>query len=159
MTEDHPMHSSSTAIGAEQVSRMLRLGIRGRPRPIDSLLDRLAADDGAAWLGQVLSDESMACLASLPSPDEDHDVTLEQLTAIKEACKSTVLRTKAREGSLRAIVGYFFSVAGALALFRMNISSRGIDELEPILIDLASVTPPDWSALFERAWSATSPTE
>lgn len=153
------MRSSSTAIGAEQASRMLRLGIHGPPRPIDRLLDRLAADDGAAWLSEALSDESTARLASLPSVGEEHDVTLEQLTAVKEACKSTALRTHAPDVSLRAMVGYFFSVAGALALFRTNISSRGNDELEPILIDLASVTPPDWSALFERAWSAISPTE
>ncbi len=159
MKKDHPTCSPSTALDTDQASRMLRLGIHGPPRPINKLLDRLASDDGEAWLSKILSDDSMACLASLPSAVESNDVTLEALTAVKEACKSTAIRMNTPGASLQAMVGYFFSVTAALALFRTNISSLGTEELKPILIDLASVAPPYWSALFERAWSAISPTE
>ena len=156
MTENHALRSSSAAIGPEQASRMLRVGLVGPERPVDKLLDRLAGEDGAAWLGDVLGDGSMAILSSPPDDGNDPAIALSQLVSLKEKCKSEALRRATPDASLRAMVGYFFSVAGALALYRVNISSRGEEDLRTILMDLASVAPPDWSAVFERALSAMS---
>ena len=156
MTQEHPIHRVSTAIGPEQASRMLRVGLAGPERPIDTLLDRLSDDDGAAWLRDVLSDGAMAILGAVVAARHDETVTVESLTALKEQCKSAVVRRRDPEASLRAMVGYFFAVAAAIDRFGTNISSRGADELAPMLMDLASVTPPDWSSVFERALSVVS---
>lgn len=135
---------------AETASRMLRLGIAGPPRPIDPLIDRLSRDDGSAWLGDALAGDSLSALAALvetPHPA----VSLDDLIAIKDASKAVATKAPTRDASLRIMVGYFFSIAAALALHDTNISSRTPDDLRPILIDLASVAPPAWSQLFERA--------
>ncbi len=156
MTQEHSIRRGLTAIGPEQASRMLRVGLAGPERPIDRLLDRLSDDDGAAWLRDVLSDGALAILDSVVAARRDRTVTVEALTTLKEQCKSAVVGRRDPEASLRAMVGYFFAIAAAIAVFGTIISSRGADELEPILTDLASVTPPDWSSVFERALSVVS---
>lgn len=137
---------------AETASRMLRMGIEGPPRPIDPLLDRLSKDDGAAWLDAAMAKESLSALAALVG-SRDCEASLEELIAIKDAGKAIAAKASSREASLQSMVGYFFSIAAALALHRENISSRTHEDLRPILIDLASVAPPAWSQLFERAIS------
>lgn len=137
---------------AETASRMLRMGIAGPPRPIDPLIDRLSRDDGAAWLDAALATESMSALA-LAVSEPDPGVPLDDLIAIKNAGKEIAAKASSREASLQSMVGYFFSIAGALATHGENISSRTYEDLRPILIDLAAVAPPAWSLLFERAIS------
>jgi hypothetical protein len=153
MTEDNAINSSSEPIAVEQASRMLRLGIHGPARPVDNLLDRLAEPDGATWLRGVLAMEGVAALATIPTPTGKESLVVGELTQIKESSKAAAIRGGSHVALLKAMVGYFFAIAGAFALFQTNISSRSSAELEPILIDLASVAPPDWSVVFERAWS------
>lgn len=153
MTADQSAKLTSDAIAVEQASRMLRLGLHGPARPVDKLLDRLGESDGENWLRNVLAMEEWSVLASVPNTNAQDAPVIEQLTKIKDAGKMTAVRGGSPETSLRAMVGYFFAIAGAFALFQTNISSRSATELEPILIDLASVAPPEWSGVFERAWS------
>lgn len=143
-------------VEADQASRLLRVGLRGPARPVDRLLDRLAEEDGAKWLHGVLSDGSLDLLASATVDRGGADITLDALKSLKEIGKTSAMRADTRDATLRAMVGYFFSVGTGLAMFRENISSRSAEELDPILMDLASVSPPEWSAMFEKAWGALS---
>jgi hypothetical protein len=52
---------------------------------------------------------------------------------------------------MQATIGYFFSIAAALAHYGEVITSRSGEELLPVLRDLAAITPPPWSGLFTRA--------
>jgi hypothetical protein len=141
-------------VETDQASRLLRVGLRGPSRPVDRLLDRLAEPDGKAWLAGVLSDGPLGLLASAVTQGDEAAITMDHLRSIKEIGKTSAIRADTRDATLRAMVGYFFSIGVALARFGTNISSRSAEELDSILMDLASVAPPDWSALFERAWSA-----
>jgi len=150
MNSDPRLTEPQVPVEPDQASRLLRVGLRGPARPVDRLLDRLAEPDGATWLDGVLSEGPLAVLVE-PAPS---DLTPDHLRALKEMGKTAAMRADTRDATLRAMVGYFFSIAAGLAQFGQNISSRSAEELDPILMDLAAVSPSGWSAIFERAWSA-----
>jgi len=156
MSADAKSSHPDGPVEADQASRLLRVGLRGPARPVDRLLDRLAEEDGAKWLRGVLSDDPLGLLASATADRAEAGITLDALKSLKQIGKTSAMRADTRDATLRAMVGYFFSVGTGLAMFRENISSRSAEELDPILMDLASVSPPEWSALFEKAWAALS---
>jgi len=156
MNRHETVKGPDTLIDAEHASRLLRVGLRGPSRPVDRLLDRMAEPDGAAWLARILADRSLAVLSAATDDETWKTLTPDDLVSLKEVKKTAAVRANSPEATLKALVGYFFSIALALAFFERNISSRGAEELSPALMDLASVTPPDWSSIFERAASVVS---
>ena len=141
---------------ATDASRLLRLGLHEPVRPIDSLLDRLSHPDGKEWLEKALQESA----ASLFGPPQhclaEGGVSLSQLHSIKQQSKQLLAERKDASSRLLATIGYFFSIASALAHYNEVITTRPSQELLPVLEDLAAVTPPVWSTMFHRAATALS---
>lgn len=143
-------------LSIEQASRLLRIGIHGPARPVDELLDRLAGTDGSAWLSDALATGPAAAFGPPDVTLARGNLTLEQLASIKQVSTRLVAQPASGTATLAAMAAYFFAVAAGLADFGTNLSSRPREDLEPILLDLASVTPDAWSDLFIRAAAALS---
>lgn len=152
----NPQEPDFGSLSQLDASRLLELGLTGPRRPVDALIDRLAALDGGRWLESTLDTVFVASLREAPQSLIDGDVTVEQLRDIKNKSKSLMKKGNDRDTRLGALVGYFFSIASALAHHHALICSRSREELDPILLDLAAVAPPSWSGLLGRAALAPS---
>ncbi len=134
-----------------RVAGLLRMGMVGRQRVVDRLLDRLSLADGNAWFGRMLAMMSEAegsiDLARIP----DGATTVEELEGEKRRAKRILASALAEDDRLRGTLLYFVAVAGALALHGARMSSQPDDVLEPVLLDLAEVGPPGWRHIFADA--------
>ncbi len=145
-----------SSVNPEQASRLLRLAISGSDRPVDDLLCRLAESDSAAWLAEALTAGPVGAFGSPPRVLCEGTLTLDQLLSIKKDSTALALKARDQAARLAAMASYFFAVAAGLAHFGRNISSRERGHLEPMLLDLAAVTPEVWSKLFVHAAAALS---
>jgi len=147
-----------TSPGAEEgrlapgpATRILQLGLDEPIRPIDHLLDRLSRPDGSDWLVGALARSP----ASMFGPSQhflaDGQASIDQLQSIKHRSKQLLAESKDLQSCLCATLGYFFSIAAALAHYQKVITSRSREEFLPVLEDLAAVAPEPWSAMFHRA--------
>lgn len=151
------MHQPHVAnLSDERVSQLLHLGLTESVRPIHDLVERLSSADGEKWLGSLLGDGAFGMSGSASAALLGGQATLEELRSVKEHCKQLVAKQGAAHGEveLRASVGYFFSLAAALAQFGEMITNRSRRDLLPILRDLAAVVPEPWPGLFRQAISA-----
>jgi hypothetical protein len=134
-----------------RVAGLLRMGMVGRQRVVDRLLDRLSLADGGAWFGRMLSmmgeAEGSIDLARIP----DGAATFEELDREKRRAKRILSSALAEDDRLRGTLLYFVAVAGALALHRRRMSSQPDEALEPVLLDLAEVGPEAWRHIFRDA--------
>ncbi len=120
-------------------------------RPIDILLERLSRADGAEWLESALQNGPASAFGSARTYLADGQASLEQLSFMKQQSKRLLADRQDSPSRLRATIGYFFSIASALAHYQEVITARSSQELRPVLDDLAAVTPPTWSAMFQLA--------
>lgn len=147
---------SFAEMAIHDASRMLRLGLSERQRPIDDLLDRIVTADGETWLADVLKTGPAGSFGSPTTYLLEGKATLDQLTAIKQTSKSLLNSEPNPAGRLTALASYFYAVAAALRHYRTNISSRSRDELNPVLQELAAVSPSPWADFLDEA--SSSPT-
>ena len=146
-----PRDSEFADLTELDASRLLQLGLSGPRRPVDGLVERLSQLDGHRWLESALS-RGPACTFEDPESALIHGgATLDQLKEMKEDCKSLMKQSRDQETRLIALAGYFLAIAAAMAHYENCICSREREELDPILLDLASVAPGDWSNLLSRA--------
>lgn len=138
-------HGFEGALGAPETARLLRLGMTEPTRPVDELIQRLRRPDGAAWLERSLAASPAARLGPARDVLIGSGLTLQQFIGIKEDSKRLLSEARDADSRLRAMLGYFFAVAAALVHTRQRICSKGRDELDPILLDLAEVSPEPWS--------------
>ena len=138
------------------VTRLLTLGLAGPARPVDELIDRLLQNDGHRWLSSALGSWPLAAHGSPRGQLCEGRATVDELRSIKNDSKDLLKRARDREDRLAGLLGYFFSVAAALAHHGELITSRPRAEVDPTLLELAEVTPGAWSKLLSRAAQARS---
>ena len=80
--------------------------------------------------------------------------SLGQFQLMKQKSKQLLAERHDTPSRLRATIGYFFSIAAALAHHREVITGRPREELLVVLEDLAAVAPPPWSTMFHQAASS-----
>ena len=159
MTLPQEPSSERSHLPSADVTRLLELGVEGAKRPVDELIDRLLQTDGHRWLARNLEIWPIAAFGSPQTLMCEGQATLDQLDAIKGESKDLLSRAHDRDARLAAVMGYFFAVAAALAHHGRLISSRPRRELDPILQELAEVTPKPWSQMLARATLAPDPAE
>ncbi len=139
------------AVEEARVAGLLRMGMVGRQRVVDRLLDRLSFVDGNAWFGRMLSmmgeAEGSIDLTRIP----EGETSFESLDAEKRRAKRILSSALAKDDRLRGTLLYFVAVAGALAQHRRRMSSQPDEVLEPVLLDLAEVVPANWRDIFADA--------
>jgi hypothetical protein len=131
----------------EVVSGLLHLGLRGTATPI---IERLRSKDGETWLlsslRQVLGSPGDAPERWLLDPETPSD----RLSELKDKAKG-VFRTAEKggdgEGSLRARLGYFLTIAANLAHHGVLDSGQPAENVRDALLDLAGALPPPWDDL------------
>jgi hypothetical protein len=132
-------------------SRLLKMAVSGPRRPIDDLIARLERSDGEAWL--------RAAFRSSPFVDERIDqgtltgggATVEQLVRLKERSKKLVTPGADEDTRLRGLLGYFVSIAAAVAQHGQFISAKSPDDVRAALTDLAGVIPGPVAEILARA--------
>ena len=138
------------------VTRLLNLGLGGLARPVDELIDRLLQHDGHRWLSAALRSWPLAAHGSPRRQLCEGRATVDELRSLKNESKDLLKRARDREDRIVGLLGYFFSVAAALAHHGELITSRPREEVDPILIELAEVTPGAWSQMLSCATQARS---
>lgn len=141
-----PSTSSGFAKGAPgltETARLLRLGLTEASRPVDDVIERLRRRDGAEWMLQALSSGPLAIEEPAATPSLGA-MPAAQLLACKEACKTLLHHATEVDARQHAILNYFICVAAALIQHRQRICSKGREELDPILLDLAEAAPAPW---------------
>lgn len=154
MTPEEDDHDASAAVTPDQAARLLGIARHGPRRPVDDLIDRLRRPDGGAWFERTLDGFLGATLSETAHALERGRIGTIPLVAAKEAAKTRMVNAPSREAALEATACYFGVVASALAHFGEVITSRGREELDPLLIDLSDAAPPGWSSVFRRAAEA-----
>ena len=132
-------------------TQLLRLGLTGPRRPVDDLIDRLGEPDGANWLIEALDQGVLAGLGSAVGQLAEGEATVEQLAEIKERSQSQLRTGLDRDSRLAGIAGYFLTLAAGLRHHGHALSSRSRDDLDPVLLDLATVAPSPFSELLSDA--------
>jgi hypothetical protein len=135
----------------ETASKLLRLGMSRPRRPVDDLIDRLGASDGARWLDSVLEAAPLADLGVPASWFATGAPTLDELNAVKERSKDIVRSGPDKETRLAGIAGYFLSIAVALRIHGELITGRRRDEVDAVLLDLAEAAPSPFNDLLSAA--------
>lgn len=129
--------------GLTETARLLRLGLTEASRPVDDVIERLRRRDGAEWMRQALSSGPLALNEPAMTPASGA-MPVAQLRACKEACKTLLHHATEVDARQRAILNYFVCVAAALIEHGQRICSKGREELDPILLDLAEAAPAPW---------------
>ena len=131
----------ASRVDQTQAARLLAVCGRRNRRAVDLLIEHLE-ESGSEGLEDLL--------ASGPAPELlSPRSSANELRRLKELCKSDSGRGV--RGQLERLAGYFTAVAAALCHHEQHICSRPLSDLDPILIDLASVTSGSWYELFEGA--------
>ncbi len=147
-TPDAPVELDGAA-----VQRMLELGVDESRRPVDVIIERVAAKDGAAWIRQTLLRSPVGGLGdpeqSLVSGQSD----LEQLRRAAERCR-TDDAPPGSDAALGAMLAYFLTIAAALAHHGAKLSRRSRTQIDESLLDLAAAAPEPWRDLLCRAVDA-----
>ena len=153
MSESTPPPSgpmSHSTPDRDATSRLLDLCLPEERRPVDDLIDRLRAPDGASWIG--------AAIATLARDDEPVDESIVEvprdmprLVAIKNTGSRLAGNRVDPEVRMTGIAIYFIAVAAALVHHRELISSRDREEIDGILVDLGDAMPEPWGDLMSRA--------
>lgn len=140
--------SPSPSPDERRAARLLELGRTTPRRPVDLLLEDLAAH-GPGRLGELLASGPAAVLGPPLEALAGGRATLAQLAELKERCKAAPERDLRKR--LERLAGYFTAIAAAMAHHRKRITNRPGEDLEPVLLDLAATTESPWSELFARA--------
>jgi len=142
-------------IDSAEAAELLALGLTGPYRPVDLLIDRLRARDGAAWFERTLSEPPIGEIGDAKRALLEGEASLEDLNSLKERAKSAMVEAEDLDATRRAVAAYLLAATAALAHHGRSISSRRREELYEALIDLASAAPERWAAMLRRAAEAS----
>lgn len=146
-----------------KTERLLRLAMNRPNLVAEELRRKIEAKEGSRWFESVLHTDPLGLFRDLDRGDGSEetearpirllsgDVTIEQLRAIKEKSKALFRATRDPDQRLIGAVGYFLSIAAGLRHHHTRICSRSRQEVDPILLDLASAAPSPWNELLSRA--------
>ena len=129
---------------------MLSMGLVGKHRPLDDLIDRLSRPDGQVWLQTLLRRQDRTLPMSMQSL-LDGTASLDQLKRTKDISKSLIADAETREMALGALAVYCLSVAAALVHHGQLISSQSREEWDTLFVDLSAVMPVPWRDLLMQA--------
>lgn len=137
-------------ISANRASVLLRLGLPSPRNAADDLVDRLEAHGGAEWARAVMAREPFTG-AGLDIASIVGGIPLTTLVLLKDRGKDMVKSPIDRDGYLAGLAGYYLAIAAAICHHHSIITRTPKADLSQILIEIASVAPPDWSRLFVTA--------
>lgn len=135
---------------AEQTAQFLRLALSGS-RPIDHLLRRLEDADGPEWFARALPSSPVGSIPDGCRKLAEGPVEITELDLIKRRSKALSMHATYHEEMLAGVAGYFLAVAAGVVHLRRLLSSRPVEELEPIFRDLAALVPEPWATLVKSA--------
>jgi hypothetical protein len=138
--------------GCDATARLLAQAARRSGRSVERLIQRLELDDGPTWLRDALKHGRWGESTDVHERLSSGTASLDELRAVKDASKALYERVEA-DAHLAGVAGYFFSLAAAIVQYGTCIGSYDRAELRETFLDLASVSPPPWSDLCERAAS------
>lgn len=136
-------------LGEDQAKRLLTFGLTKGARPVDSLIDRLLAADGATWLAAALAGPPFETPEQAPRM-LDGTANVAELTAIKERAKAQAAN-KDKQARLSARAAYDLAIASALANYGKLITTQKRAELVSSLTDLGDALPEPWAGMVYRA--------
>jgi hypothetical protein len=136
-------------LGEDQAKRLLTFGFTKGARPVDTLIDRLAAAGGHEWLAEALKGPPFEDEGQ-PGKLLDGRASVAELTAIKERAKAQAAN-KDKQARLSARAAYDFAIASALAFHGKLITTQKRAELMSSLSDLGDALPEPWSGLVYKA--------
>lgn len=138
-------------ISSLRVSRLLELGLSREREPIDGLVARLRASEGADWLRKAIESGGIGSRADWESIASPAGAPTSLLRAIKDRAND-LLRDPADQDAFHAgMAGYFIAIAAGLAQHGELLTRQPREKLEPILRKLSEVAPSPWAPLFRRA--------
>ena len=149
-----PGRDDATNFPTETVVHLLGIGEKRRERPIDPVLRAIGRAIEADRDGDPVTEALVR--GALESGEQAADLregrlSIEQILAIKDQSKRAFAPDATSENREAALLGYFVSVASALAHFERKITSQARETLDEILLDLADACREPWKTLFERA--------
>lgn len=156
--QDHAGQGRSACPGDDQgavgrTARLLELGRTPPRRAVDLLIEDLHHHPDSHHLEDLLTTGPLQSLGPLRECLIGGSADLDALILAKERCKQPPPGPGLRN-SLERQAGYFTTIAAALVHHQQRICSRPMEELTPILLDLASAAPQPWSDLYCRATKA-----
>jgi hypothetical protein len=125
----------SELLPLDTTTQLLSIAIAEPRRPIDQLIDRLD-DAGMPWLLAALASGPLEGMGAPEAVLAAGRSSVEDLGIVKKRSKA-LLRTNG-EQRLAGIAGYFLALAAGLRDHGVLLTSRSVEELRPLLIDLAS---------------------
>lgn len=152
MSVDKIQTGNDEASGA-RTARLLELGRTPPRRAVDLLIEDLRDHPGSNHLEELLTASPLRSLGPLQETLIQGSADLDALIRAKEQCKRPPPNPDLRT-SLERQAGYFTTIAAALVHYQQRICSKSMEELTPILLDLASAAPEPWSELYCRATKA-----
>jgi len=153
MTLPHPSGpspSSQPRLQKQTAVTMLSMGLVGKHRPLDDLIDRISRPDGQVWLQSLLRQYDRTMPMSMQSM-LDGSASLDQLKRTKDISKSLIADSATREMALGALAVYCLTVAAALVHHGQLISTQPREEWDTLFVDLADVMPVPWRDLLMQA--------
>ena len=157
-TEDplHPvarmpeLDATENDLSAGTVTDLLRLGQDAKRRTVDELIDRLIEERDPAWFERMLEAGPPGSCGPVRKSLHDGGASLPDVIRIKNGSKAAFHRSSPEE-RLSGIAGYFLAVAAARIHHGATISSRPREEVDGVLLDLASSAPAPWDEFLFHA--------
>ena len=137
-----------------QAARFLRIGLSGSSSPIDELVRHLSTPGGDSWFEEQMASDLFGGTENARWLLVDGRYGLEEIKEAKTKAKSLFAKEPGRSARLKGSLGYFLTLAAALAHHNRLISSRGRDDLDFAFEDLAYAVPDPWRELFFKALAA-----
>ncbi len=150
-SESGKPRSKDGRLQGSTVTKLLQLGLAGPRRPVDALIDRLNASDGATWFSVALGRHPIKQIGDPVLTLVHGRADMTALERLKDASKRLLQDAISENDRLTGLAGYFLAVAAGVEHHARNISSRPPTELHGVLLDLAAVSPAPWSDLLAGA--------
>lgn len=130
---------------------MLKMGVADARRPIDRLIDRLNAPNGANWFLEGLKIPQCGFGEDVEGSLARGRMPLAVLDQCKERCKQAAFADPDANVRLLATGGYYLTIAAAAVHHNRLITSLPHEELANAMLDLGAATPDPWTTLLGRA--------
>jgi hypothetical protein len=140
------------AVPASLATRLLNLGRQTSRGPLADLIRRLDRPDGRVWLSGAMADWPFTQIGGdAESTLLRGQASLDQLATLKRTAKSQASDPGDADRLIRAVLGYYLSVATALVHHQKNLSSQPPNDLADAFGELGAALGAPWDDLAGRA--------
>lgn len=136
-------------IRAQQLTRLLALGIRGERRAVDDLIEHLEGPDVEARWKELL--ESSPEARRFAERLLDGSESVEEVRRYYAASKRGLQEARTPEVRLACLALLFLSIAAAAVQHGEWITTQSRDDVLPVFLELSVATPGAWGELFSKA--------